>query len=316
MNDLREASLGTLARNIILDQALAEVVSSCRQAQIDLVALKGIVFAHTLYTDFGGRVLTDIDLLVKPQELAVVKQILSTQGYKPYPDSHTSFIRADGFPVMIDLHTELKYLPRRSMEEVWADSLPVTLGGAQVRMLSHEDTLVFIITHTMLSHNHPEAKWLKDADLFIRKYHQEVCWQTVIKRFNENHVHVPAYYFLLKIQQDHATPVPADILSALKPGEGDWLAARFFSFVANQTAPAPYIDYLLPVMVQPGVRAKIRFILAKLFPGREVMVKKYGFKSAWTLPIFYFRRFVELCFYALRGLMIFIGGGLKRCRRS
>jgi len=67
---------------VILRKAAAEIVEALDKQGVKFVFTKGIIFESTLYGGNGGRVLSDIDLMIAPKDRDIVTEALSDLGYK------------------------------------------------------------------------------------------------------------------------------------------------------------------------------------------------------------------------------------------
>ena len=61
----------TLSRNIKFYEEFNIIISAFKQNKIDVIPLKGIVLADLIYKDIGLRHMSDIDLLVKPDQIYI-----------------------------------------------------------------------------------------------------------------------------------------------------------------------------------------------------------------------------------------------------
>jgi hypothetical protein len=303
--------LSAVGYNLLLYDELESVLGRLSERGIDTIALKGIVFAQTIYQDISERVLSDIDLLVKLPDFEGAKAVLLSLGYEHFPYSATTFIRPGSVPVAVDLHVGLKHLEHISMERVWAEAIPVCLGRACSKMLSHEDTLIYCISHAVLSHGYFEAKWSRDIDLFVRHYAEVIRWDLVIARAKENGLHIPVYHALRMHRRVFKTPVPDDALKELSPSGAEWLPSLIFERIVEQKRALPGMEYVLPVIVKPGIAGRLGVILRALFPSRQVMARKYHIRHEGLVYFFYLYRMAALLwrgfkamFFMARALLI------------
>lgn len=79
--EVRQCTIETLRQGAALNEILAEFA----QAGIDPVILKGIPLAERLYGAAGNRHARDIDILVRPTNIACAAGILDRLGYVPAP---------------------------------------------------------------------------------------------------------------------------------------------------------------------------------------------------------------------------------------
>jgi len=141
--------------------AAAQLAALARiaEAGIDVVAIKGFAFAHTLYPEPELRTVGDLDVLVHPAARDGLIDCLGAQGYafRPLPRppwgfistaSYMPFVSADG-AVNLDIHIQPDCWPAfRSLTtaRVFADALAVDAGGVALRVPS--DTHAFLLCAT------------------------------------------------------------------------------------------------------------------------------------------------------------------------
>ena len=82
---LKQSYFLTLSRNMRMQNAFQEIVKHCEGSGIKIVALKGISLSEWLYKDIGLRLLSDIDLLVAPEQGEMLLQKLQEIGYTSAP---------------------------------------------------------------------------------------------------------------------------------------------------------------------------------------------------------------------------------------
>src|SRR4051812_2594177 len=91
LKQLEQNSARTVRQNLFLTSELLRVVSSLSEAGIETVPLKGAVLTTRIYRDIALRPFSDIDLLIRPEQLSTAETIVSKLGYEaeiPVPPAH------------------------------------------------------------------------------------------------------------------------------------------------------------------------------------------------------------------------------------
>ena len=164
-------------------QRALQWVSRIAALEIEVVYMKGLATALTLYPDPDLRNMSDIDLLVREADLARFVKAMTAAGFtfrrsrnhawgligdasfKPLvsPDGHTNFdihVYPDNFPTHLGLSTE----------EVFAASRPVETGRVELRVPAPDHTLLIALMNVVRDKFHPGAiNSLIDAILLIRE---------------------------------------------------------------------------------------------------------------------------------------------------
>ena len=126
----------TTARNLFLLSAFEQLGAAFEKAKIQIVAFKGIDYIERIYSSIDQRFLSDLDLLIKPEDLERTRALLETIGYhcienirqsrfheKRYGYIHAPLQCQKG-GVNIDLHIRLGKEQMRINELVWQEIVP------------------------------------------------------------------------------------------------------------------------------------------------------------------------------------------------
>src|SRR5689334_7254469 len=81
LRELESRNARAVRQNLFLTSEMLRVVDFLRQARIEAVPLKGAVLATEVYGDLGLRPFTDIDLLVKPEQIKEAETVVKQLGY-------------------------------------------------------------------------------------------------------------------------------------------------------------------------------------------------------------------------------------------
>ncbi|MBN1537855.1 MAG: nucleotidyltransferase family protein, partial [Anaerolineales bacterium] len=114
---LQMAYYETAAFNQMILTEMGRVVQALNEADIPVIVLKGAVLATTIYPDPALRPMSDLDLLVKTEDLERAKELILSLGYyEPIPEM------AKGFNRMIGHEYKLHKLaqPKISVELHWS----------------------------------------------------------------------------------------------------------------------------------------------------------------------------------------------------
>jgi len=238
---LSKAAATTLGRDamsiavvgIKVKKLLLQCLGALGRDGIVPVLLKGYGLALRCYPDPLYRPMTDVDLLVAPEELhraeAALAQIGLTKNeqleafqlehhhhlnfYGTLGSVELHFRAITGFGGAIDAHLPLE----RAVED--------SLEGHRVRYLRPEDELAYLATHAT-QHLFKGIAWLYDLKLFIRRY-PALDWQSVISVARESGMQTPVYFALATSQGALGAQVPSRVLAQLRPASWQALLGRF-----------------------------------------------------------------------------------------
>jgi hypothetical protein len=144
------------------EQRMVEIVGSLETAGIAVRVLKGPALAALDYPDRQWRPTSDLDLLVRGDQIDAADALLtSLGGVRTDPDPVPGFTAVAGkgatlaMPdgLEVDLHRLLVYGPlgvRLPPEELWRTSRPFEAGGQHFETLGLEETLLHACLHVLV----------------------------------------------------------------------------------------------------------------------------------------------------------------------
>jgi len=160
---------------------LLRTISRFESAGIKALAYKGPVLAKTLYGDVAERQYSDLDILIRPEDVPKARTLLVAAGHACYPE-----LREQEEPAYINsgcgyvFHTaagrnlldlQWRIVPRfYSIDFAMADFLDradeITVGGRAVRTLCAEDLLLVLCVHAA-KHVWVQLSWLCDITKLV-----------------------------------------------------------------------------------------------------------------------------------------------------
>lgn len=199
-----------------LDEALAE-------RGMQAIILKGGALLHHGYAQMGVRFLSDIDVMVRQQELPPMRDLLEDLGFQSGDGIN---FRRD--MLAIDLHYEpIKRLATAfvfSTDDLWNNSLPLDPNRYQaLRRLGPYDQFLHHAIHG-LGHAYYRMSWLVDLAVAIDHLDPHRLWQ----RAQETHSERALSYALSLVRDLFGVPLPPALESRLcRPNRWErWFLAR------------------------------------------------------------------------------------------
>ena len=197
LHELESRNARAVRQNLFLTSEMLRVVDSLRQARIEAIPLKGAVLATEVYGDLGLRPFTDIDLLVKPEQIEKAETVVKQLGYAAefaIPAAHRerwmkhqcelTFRR--GELCRTELHWDIAhphFTLRTGVEDFWERSKTVRIGDAALPCLSDSDLLFMLIVHGT-RHAWSRLMWAVDVAEFLRASPQ-IDWATFVRNAKE-----------------------------------------------------------------------------------------------------------------------------------
>ena len=176
-NLLRNEFTKNSFRNLKIRSVFIEITNKLQSEQIDFVLLKGIELQYRLYREPFLRPMIDIDILVKPEDVNKVTEIILQLGAKQVLVSETPFIdslKHHASPliykdVAIEVHRELldDYdLANIKNEDVWAETEIFQIEGIEAKVMKPELLLVYLCHHIYNTISGGKIKLIAYLDIY------------------------------------------------------------------------------------------------------------------------------------------------------
>lgn len=268
---LHEIYLQSVARNMRLYHDLSKRLKILENYNIPVIILKGAHLSELVYKNIGFRSMSDVDLLIRREDLARVQERLMEAGYSPIDNR-----------LPLDLHWNIDLSIANlniDIEEIWEKARPDIIAGVKVLVLSPEDLLLHLCTHQSFHHLFDFAGLRTFCDIreTIRQYQDKMDWEQVRSRSKEWGASNAVFLTLLLARDMVGAQVPKAFITALKPDESDvrarkWAIEQIFLEASDEHSYSPYFWELW----KPGpFRDKLATFLKLLFPSREFVSQKY-----------------------------------------
>jgi len=222
---LESIGLNALQRYLLLAKELDSILEAFERRGVLAIPFKGPVLAHTLYPNPAMRLMSDLDIWVRQQDMPDAQKALEQEGYrnlarrgaglKQHPFHDVILFKA---PVPVELHwqpTDTTFLPIDT-GLVWQRARSIDLDGRQVLTLSLEDNLILLSIH-LLRHYQGALRLLVDISGLLNRYGSQLDWNRVVRSCREWGAGGFVYLALVRVKSLLEAPVPAQVLRELKP---------------------------------------------------------------------------------------------------
>jgi hypothetical protein len=329
MAHLRGAYCTNLLRNQRLGAELAEVVEALRGEEVEAIVLKGGALAPTVYQDPAQRPMSDLDLLVRPEQMERAGAVLASLGFRLSASLPARMVRfqqrfgggvewqrsAQGELTYLDLHHHLVGVDwcwaafPVEREAVWAAARPLDLDGAPAWQLSAEDTLIHLCLHPALHGYASPLMGYADIDRVIAAAEGPRLWPRLVERAERFRVKTVVYWGLQQAHRLLGTPVPADVVAALEPGGPRLRVLRWLAPLDPESVlqgagrePSGVRQGLIYAALADPMGAGAGMVWRLLFPGEEWLATRYGLGSRSWARLYRLVHPLRLARAFLRGL--------------
>jgi hypothetical protein len=250
-----------------LDYGLAE-------KGIRAIVLKGAALLNTVYKDIALRPMEDIDVMVRPENIHDLKEILEQMGFLQNTSYPYSFQRGI---LSVDIHFDFlsshRISSRREVmdicrEHVWESAVPFDSKPA-LRRLSINNHFLALSFH-LLKHRYDRLIWFVDIAESILKYESALNWSNLIHYAGQVKGDRILLYVLILMKHLIGGFLPEEVLIELGKGKLSTVE-QYILRLRLMDAPLGRLTDLLWLYQIRGIRKKIGFLRENLFPKREIM---------------------------------------------
>ncbi len=309
---LRDIYLASVARNTWLLYEVGNIFRALRAADIPVIPLKGACLAEAVYGNLAMRPMGDVDLLVKPADLAKALAVLRTLGYAAAHPFEIESVRhlSQHMPplskrggVTLELHWTIVN-PRNNVHfddndlgQVWSRATSVKIDGVPVLMLSPMDLLLHLCLHASVQHRFDGIglRGFWDMALVIHRYGHEIDWEHFTRRVNQWGMANGVYLALQLTEEWTGIVIPAPVMRSLLPATLDeatsgWVRHKIW----NETSPAVKSN-VARIAGKERIADKLAALRDSLFPSRHAMASMYHAPAnSWRILFYYPVRFKDL----------------------
>jgi signal peptidase I len=313
-NKLRHDYLYTAAKNALLYSEFSRVVASLRSEKISVMAMKGAVLAELVYQDIGIRSMSDVDLLIRKEDLAKADAVLNAIGYKavdpsPFDSMETpnNYLttrdyrsRKPGNPSfhvhwhMVNSSIPAPYSSNIDMKAIWEDAVSVEIAGTAVESMSPHHFLIHLSEHAMrVKHSASRLVYLIDITVLIKRYGNGLDWHKTVQASKAYGLDIFVHNILRLTQLNTGTDIPEWVFNSLKP-EKSTLGERLFFNISAKGHGISGLSYLVHLGMNRGIIKKTSFVSRTLFPPAWVLAKRHPESCGKTPFKFYLYRLKEI----------------------
>ena len=301
-----ESSYYTVAtRNTLLYEKLNNILKYFQEAEIEVILLKGVALAGTIYPDIALRPMYDIDILIHKQDFSLVEDKLKELGYinsSAYPED----FHKDN--MMVDVHWDLMNITRVksrmqsyriNMDEIWKNSRIIASNGQKSRILSPEHFLMDLCLHLVLHHGLSGLIWFIDIARLIEYYKNEIDWNRFVDGCLRYKIYKPVYYVLSYVKEILGQEIPGFVLDGLKPKRQNLLEKKAFDSILSG-ANLDNVRFLFTLSMMEHPLDRLRFLREIALPSPKILSARYGFSTGRFIARGYFIHFKSILSSSLK----------------
>jgi hypothetical protein len=314
-NNFKKAYINILFKNKLKIKDFNAITRQLNEMNIDFIPLKGMIMIQDIYGDLGLRSMSDIDMLVRKEDVEKCKNIFLKSNWEIFDDpaeseyiaqvseTHHPYTFTFGY-TKIELHKHLHpslYSYQINMDDYWERAHKIDFQGVSAFNFALLDFILYLCIH---QHKHLTAessvsmKHFCDIAEVFRKHEHEIIWNTLLERCIQYNC-VNEVREILSICKDYFYAPIAEInITSFKGKSAVDCQFLFINYLRNNHVEIE--SYLSKINFKhkvekfraiPSNRKKITFLFHLIFPSKEFMIKNYAVKNKALLPFYYLKRF-------------------------
>ena len=306
---LEDRYFNITTRNLLFLKELGRALKAFKETGIPALVLKGAFLIEEIYKNPGLRPMSDIDLLVKRENLLQVHEGLKGLGYtttdnyldyieKPisgYLNSLFYYRKENEASIPLHIHWHLvnssvpnyMFSSRIDMDGIWQETEKIKIADGEALSLAPNHLVIYLSEHALrMKHSLDRLILLCDISEVIEKYGNRLNWKKVIGDSFMFNLDRMVYYNLYLVKKFLGREIPSYVLKRLKPERPGYFERKFVSFI-SRTKRFPGLSYLLYLSLNRGLFAKGRFVFRTFFPPRQVMAQRNNISRKNLTPLHY-----------------------------
>lgn len=310
------------------------LLQACARESLPVMVLKGLWLGACVYRNPGARIGSDIDLLVRVDDLPRFLNILRDLGLA-VPDVDDDFrasihgqsefaVRDPLSGTLFDVHWGLTHpIYDKPVDEtaLWDRAEPVTIAGQGCVTLGVEDHLLYLCFHAALHHrfDHVGPRVLVDVAQLIRTPPRPIDWDRLVIQAGELGWRRAAWLVLDLTSEHLGVSVPPAVMDALRPDDLSDIARVRRAAVDAMLARTGFEERIGRSVValadQRSMRGAVAMAARRVFPARHEIALRYGRNADMrTLPWLYVRWFADMVLRHGPKMMSLAAGDTDRSR--
>ena len=292
LNELRNIYRVDAQNNLLLYHELGKVLRALDAAQIPVIVLKGACLAEAVYGNIALRSMSDVDLLVKKEDLEKTAEILKGCGYSAGYDFQVEKEIAVSLnhhlpplegpnKLQLEIHWTLfdyTYFEARDQDEeqvidAWKRAQPVTIEHTPCLMLAPEDLFLHLCIHLSRQHVfNMRMRHLLDLRKVWERYGEEFDWGMMYQRARQWQVDRSVLLTVALAERLIGLMLPDSVKRILKtegpdPNLLEWVEEKILLESPNMKLPR--------FAARNSLWEKAGVLLKQFFPAPAVLARRY-----------------------------------------
>lgn len=311
---LKEDYYLNAARNTLIFEELGRVLKAFKKAGLQVIALKGAALAEAVYGNLALRSMSDVDLLVKKEDLYQIDEQLKILGYFPCDRAVNDIDLSSTYLTTLDYRSSSRnspsfhihwhfvnstiphehYTKNIKMEDIWQDAEKTRIAHVETWIMAPHHLLIHLSEHALrVTHSLGKLSFFCDINEAINFYRERLDWDRLIKdsfKFNLDRMVYLTLYFTSEFL---AAKIPEYVLLKLRPKRFSLSERIFMNSISNNNR-FPNLSYIVHLSMNKGLFKKMRLVGRTLFPPRQIIAQRSYTSPSKVGPTYYLQRVNEV----------------------
>lgn len=293
--DLSNHYYTNLKRNMAIIGELREALATFQEAGIPCIVLKGIALAEHVYPSIAMRGMSDVDILVRKDDLFKVDDYLSSLGYISQDSSVAKAIHNPvGYLASLEYRKDAKsplnlhvhwhtvntsvpatmFVERIDINRLWENSAMTAVADSHALMLRPEHLIIYLCEHALrVGHSFDRLILVCDIFFTIKAFENIIDWDFIAEESRRFGLSRFVYYGLSIVKHHTSLGIPDECFTQLKPSDMSW-GEKFFLSLQLNNRRIRGSSYFIYLAMNRGLSDKIRFIARTFFPPRQILLQR------------------------------------------
>lgn len=288
---LYQTHISTAAKNMLILYETETILAALQLAGIPAAGLKGIYLLENVYPDIGARSMSDVDILVKKQDLPKCLAVMHELGYqansyfsladKNIDTKHVPPMEKSGSP-LVELHWTLLEEDEPftiNADALWKRVIPAQIANMDALALGVEDLVLHLCLHLTYQHYlQLGLRGLQDIAMVIHKFQAQIDWDKLVEIAKSWGSERVTALTLKLVETQLNVPIPPEVLASLLP-EGidpDLLEKARLQLFDRLRLNDHFTPDLLELSAQNNLISKVKIGLRRVFIPRLALARTYN----------------------------------------
>lgn len=299
---LQTVYLAATARNMVMLHHAAGILRTLQERGIEVIVLKGLYLVEQVYPEIGLRTFSDLDLLVRREQLADALTLMQNQGYRlstwydPQAQNtdikHLPPLEKAQYPTL-ELHWSI--LEEDEPFEIeaaglWERAVETTIAGVKTRALDSEDFLLHLALHFTYQHRlRGGLRNLYDIAEVLEQRMARMNWQKLLATAQQWGAQRVTWLTFQLVEGITRVTAPKEVMTALLPEGADSSAVgAAFEQAGSLDDAWAGLTPDLAAFSAAGFFGKIKLLIQRVFISHRVLAREYNINPASPLIMVYY----------------------------